>query len=63
MNKAITILVLISSLLVVSGCDNPVLFPETSKAITEKKQHTELQKQNELYERIAVALEKLATAK
>lgn len=46
------------------GCSNPYTNPETSKALSEKEQLSELQKQNLLLEqqnqylkRIAVALE------
>lgn len=53
---------LIAILLIVSclGCDNPYLNPDISKALTEKEQYKQLVEQNKTYERIAVALEKLA---
>ena len=42
------------------GCSNPVLFPDSSKAITERKQYKEMVEQNKTFERIAIALEKIA---
>ena len=46
----------ISLCVVCAGCD--VLTPNVSKAQTEKKQLVESTRQNDLLERIAVALEK-----
>lgn len=42
------------------GCDNAYLNPDVSKAVTERKQYDQLVEQNKTYERIAVALEKIA---
>ena len=53
-------LLVVVLMLLVSGCDNPVLNPDTSKAISEKRQVEILESQNIYYERIATALEKIA---
>ena len=51
MNKSIILLFLIF----IVGCD--YMMPTVQKSITEKKQLEELQRQNDILERIAVALE------
>ena len=55
--RAITVLVTISILLVVSGCDNPVLNPETSQAISHKMERAEYVEQTKALNRIADILE------
>ena len=48
-------IIVVLMLVALCGCD--VIAPNVSKAKTEKRQHEQLVKQNEILERIAVALE------
>ena len=62
MNLRIPVLLLICLVAVVltGGCGNPYVNPEISKAITEKSQFAELQKQTKLMERQTKAIESIA---
>ena len=55
--KIFTILVFISISLVVSGCDNPILNPDTSQAISHKMERAEYVEQTKALNRIADILE------
>ena len=56
--RYITLIAAIAVCVMLSGCD--VVAPNISKAKTEKQQLKEIKTQNEYYERIANALEKMA---
>ena len=57
--KLITFSLLICALLVISGCDNPVLNPDTSQAISHKMERKEYVEQTKALNRIAEAIEKI----
>jgi hypothetical protein len=57
---AIVIVIILGAGVSLVGCDDPYLNPEISTALTEKLQYEELKKQNEIYERIAKSLERIA---
>ena len=61
MKQLVIILLLVSFMFLIIGCSNPYLNPDISKALTEKEQFAELQKQNVLLERQTIALEKIAS--
>lgn len=58
--RMIRLLVLATLAVGVVGCGNPYLDPQTSKAVSERDQLRESEKQTALMERQTIALEKIA---